>query len=394
MKEKYNKKTDTRENIKGKRLHSDISGIQGMSIRGFKYFLVVVDDASRMYWVSLLKTKETNEVLNILKQIIASVELQSGNKLCYMRADNGKSEFGPAFTDFLKERGTQFEPCPPYKHSMNGVAERAIGLLSTYARSMLFEAQLPHQFWDYAIEHAAWIRNRVPTSALPFGPVHSSTGKWNIPHAAWYERPPKLDNLRPFGCVATLVYPKALMPQKWTPKTREGTSIFIGMRGESIHKMLFIATLQLWESADAKVDEYTYATVSLSHGKANVPTQQAPGSTCEYLPKPIVGRPKGVRQRRVEFASEGVMTEESRIQDNASWNTRYTPQHIGTLNRESAETSEETLTRPRYLHQSTKNLVSQDARNAPGELELSSTLAKDAHSVSRGMVTPRDMGIS
>ncbi|KAI1006110.1 hypothetical protein K3495_g2112 [Podosphaera aphanis] len=34
--------------------------------------------------------------------------------------------------------------------------------------------------------------------------------------------------------------------------------------------MLFIATLQLWESADAKVDEYTYATVSLSHGKANV----------------------------------------------------------------------------------------------------------------------------
>ncbi|KAI0994010.1 hypothetical protein K3495_g14173 [Podosphaera aphanis] len=154
MKERFNKKTDTREHIKGRRLHADIAGIQGTSIKGFKYFLVVVDDATRMYWVSLLHTKETKEVLNLFKQIIVMVEIQSENKVWYIRADNGKSEFGPAFTDYLKERGTQFEPCPPYKHLMNGVAERAIGILATYARSMLFEAQLPHQFWDYAIEHA------------------------------------------------------------------------------------------------------------------------------------------------------------------------------------------------------------------------------------------------
>ncbi|KAI0998284.1 hypothetical protein K3495_g9912 [Podosphaera aphanis] len=138
--------TDTRKHIKEKRLHSDISGIQGMSIRGFKFFLVVVDDASRMYRVSLRQTKETNEVLNILMQFIATVELQSGNKLCSMRANNGKSESGPPFTEFLKERGTQFELCPPYKHSMNGVPERTVGSLATYATAMLFEAQLPHQF--------------------------------------------------------------------------------------------------------------------------------------------------------------------------------------------------------------------------------------------------------
>ncbi|KAI0999284.1 hypothetical protein K3495_g8913 [Podosphaera aphanis] len=244
MKERFNKKTDTREHIRGRRLHADISGIQGVPVKGFKYFLVVVDDASRMYWASLLQTKEMKEVMNTLKQIIATVELQCGNKVWYVRADNGKSEFGSAITDFLKERGTQFEPCPPYKHSMNGVAERAIGILSTYARSMLFEAQLPHQLWDYAIEHAVWIRNRVPTSALPFGPNDSVTSKWNIPHAVWYEKLPKLQNLRPFGCVATLAYPKALVPQKWSPNTREGTSIFVEMRGESIHKLLFIATLQ------------------------------------------------------------------------------------------------------------------------------------------------------
>ncbi|KAI0991099.1 hypothetical protein K3495_g17088, partial [Podosphaera aphanis] len=166
---------------------------------------------------------------------------------------------------------------------------------------MLFEAQLPHQFWDYAIEHSVWIRNRVPTSALPFGQNNCASSKWSIPHSVWYDKLPKLDNLRSFGCVATIVYPKALLPQKWNPSTREGTSIFVGLRGESIYKLLHVATLQGWESADAKIDEYTYATVRLGQeNTANTPIQQAQGRNLEYIPKPIVGRPKGVKQRRTD----------------------------------------------------------------------------------------------
>ncbi len=112
MKERFNKKTDTREYVKGRRLHADISGIQGVSVRGFRYY-PVVDDASWMYWVTLLKSKETNELLNISKQIITMVELQCENKVRYFRADNGKSELSLTFTELLKERGIQFEPCPP-----------------------------------------------------------------------------------------------------------------------------------------------------------------------------------------------------------------------------------------------------------------------------------------
>ncbi|KAI1002157.1 hypothetical protein K3495_g6041 [Podosphaera aphanis] len=81
MKERFNKKTGTRECVKGRRLHADISGIQGVSVRGFRYYLIVVDDASRIYWVTLLKSNETKEVLNILRQIITMVELQYENKV-------------------------------------------------------------------------------------------------------------------------------------------------------------------------------------------------------------------------------------------------------------------------------------------------------------------------
>ncbi|KAI0993276.1 hypothetical protein K3495_g14908, partial [Podosphaera aphanis] len=300
LKENFNKKTDNRQHMKARRLHADISGIQGLSIRGFKYFLIVVDDATRMYWIRLLKTKNMVESSRALREIIATIELESGEKVVYFRADNGKSEFGTEFTNMLTERGIQFEPCPPYKHSMNGVAERAIGLISTYARSMLYESQLPSQFWDYAVEHAVWIRNRMPTSSLPFGPSNSASSKSIIPYSAWHERPPKLVLLRPFGCVSTLMYPKSLHPQKWTPNIRNGTSIFVGLRGESIHKLISLETLQMWESADAKVDEYSYAVVNLNQENgADNPLQAIEVTPTEYVPMPIVGRPKGVRQKRV-----------------------------------------------------------------------------------------------
>jgi hypothetical protein len=47
MKESFNKKTDNRAKKKLVRLHCDISGIQVKSICGFRYFLVVTDDATR-----------------------------------------------------------------------------------------------------------------------------------------------------------------------------------------------------------------------------------------------------------------------------------------------------------------------------------------------------------
>jgi hypothetical protein len=47
QKESFNKKTDNRSTVKLGRLHCDISGIQDVSIRGYKYYLLVVDDATR-----------------------------------------------------------------------------------------------------------------------------------------------------------------------------------------------------------------------------------------------------------------------------------------------------------------------------------------------------------
>ena len=47
QKESFNKKTDNRSTVKLGRLYCNISGIQDVSIRGYKYYLLVVDDATR-----------------------------------------------------------------------------------------------------------------------------------------------------------------------------------------------------------------------------------------------------------------------------------------------------------------------------------------------------------
>ena len=48
MKESFNKKTDKREGRRVKRLHADLSGYYLASVQGFRYFLVISCDASRI----------------------------------------------------------------------------------------------------------------------------------------------------------------------------------------------------------------------------------------------------------------------------------------------------------------------------------------------------------
>ena len=64
--------------------------------------------------------------------------------------------------------GIIFKPCPPYKHSLNSVSERGIYTIDYKIRSLLFNTDLPPEFWDYTIEYIVYIKNYVPIAALLF----------------------------------------------------------------------------------------------------------------------------------------------------------------------------------------------------------------------------------
>ena len=169
MKESFNKTTDNRQQTKVRRLHADISGIKVKSLRGFRYFLLVCDDATREIWVALLRDKSAGEVVPKFRELLSLIEKESGCECVFVRSDNGKGEFGAVFQELLAQKAIQFEPSPAYEHALNGVIERAMGKVNTKILSMLFHAKLSNIFWDYAAEHAVWLLNRLPTTALPYG---------------------------------------------------------------------------------------------------------------------------------------------------------------------------------------------------------------------------------
>lgn len=69
-------------------VHADVCGaMENKSIGGARYFLLFVDDFSRMNFIYFLKHK--NEVFKIFKEFRAKVENQQNKKIKILRTDNG-----------------------------------------------------------------------------------------------------------------------------------------------------------------------------------------------------------------------------------------------------------------------------------------------------------------
>jgi hypothetical protein len=92
--------------------------------------------------VKLLKTKSTNKVYLALNKIRKRAKRLTSKKCIYFKANNSTSEFGYTFQESLIINSVQFEPSLIYKHSLNRVIERAIGIIAIIIRSIIYKAKL------------------------------------------------------------------------------------------------------------------------------------------------------------------------------------------------------------------------------------------------------------
>lgn len=82
-------------------VHCDIWGPYHVeSYTGYKYFLILVDDCSRVTWVYLLKHK--SDAALVIQRFFTMVETQFKTKIKVFRSDNAPEL---AFTDMFVERG-------------------------------------------------------------------------------------------------------------------------------------------------------------------------------------------------------------------------------------------------------------------------------------------------
>ncbi|GFT33270.1 retrovirus-related Pol polyprotein from transposon TNT 1-94 [Trichonephila clavipes] len=142
-------------------LHADLCGPINIETHGgAKYFMVIVDDFSGMYFTYFLKNKY--EVFDIFSQFKAKYENLTDKRIKKIRTDNGLEFVNEQLDTYLANSGIFHEKTIPYNSESNGKAERANRVLLERARSLLYESKLPVKFWAEAINCSTQVSNVTP----------------------------------------------------------------------------------------------------------------------------------------------------------------------------------------------------------------------------------------
>lgn len=120
---KPHKAVDERHTTLFELIHSDLCELNGVLTRGGKkYFMTLIDDATRSCYIYLLKTKDV--ALERYKTSRVEVENQLEKKIKRVRSDRAMEYFSNEFDLFCLENGIIHERTPPYSPQSNGVAKR------------------------------------------------------------------------------------------------------------------------------------------------------------------------------------------------------------------------------------------------------------------------------
>ena len=88
--------------------------------------------------------------------------------------------------------------------------------------------------WDYAIEYAIQLKNRVLTAALLFGDEDINVAISITLYKAFISNYPDFDKLQVFGYKAVLYKIEVEYPTTFKPYIKDKTWIFIRIKGNSI----------------------------------------------------------------------------------------------------------------------------------------------------------------
>ena len=93
------------------------------------------------------------------------VELETGNKIRFLRSDRGGEYLSEDFISFCSNIGIVRELIQAHIPQQNGVSKRHNRTIMERAQSMSHDCQLPIFLWTEAIAMATYLINRSPTKA-------------------------------------------------------------------------------------------------------------------------------------------------------------------------------------------------------------------------------------
>jgi hypothetical protein len=240
----YPKKSSNKATELFETVHSDVCGPMGVKSFGkSQYFVTFIDEYSRYTEVYFLKSKD--EVMEKFKQYVNQVE-KLGKRVKNLRSDNGGEYCSKAFDEYLKAKGITHQTTVPYCPEQNGIAERMNRTLVEAARSMMFHAGMPKEFWAEAIHTASYVHNRSPTSSL----------KEVTPYERMFGQKPDVSNLRVFGCIAFKHIPDA---KRRKLDKKSSKCVFVGYpEGTKGYKLYDLEKKSFVRSRDIVFQERTF----------------------------------------------------------------------------------------------------------------------------------------
>jgi len=169
-------------------IHCDIwGGYRVKSLSGARYFLTIVDDASRGVWVYLMNEK--SEASQLLMDFCVMVETHFGTKVKNFRSDNGYEFTSNLMKKFYREKGIIHQTTCVDTLQQNSRVERKHRHILNVARALRFQAYLPLEFCGECVLTAAYLINRTPTAIL----------NWKTPYEILFNDKPSYEHLCIFG---------------------------------------------------------------------------------------------------------------------------------------------------------------------------------------------------
>ena len=169
-----------------------------MTHNGYRFFLTIVDDNSRMTWVYLLKFK--SDVFHILQSFLSLVQTLFKKQVKRVWSDNETEFFNKECTELFSKQGIVHESSCPYTPQQNGVAERKHWHVLEVSRALRFHGHIPLRFWGECVFAVVYLIFRLPTTIL----------KGKIPYEVFHKVKAKIDHLKTLGCLCYVTrVPKA-----------------------------------------------------------------------------------------------------------------------------------------------------------------------------------------
>lgn len=139
-------------------VHMDVWGPSPVaSNKGFRYFLLVIDDFTRYNWLFPLHYK--SEVKTAITHFKAYVVTQFQTSIQTVRSDNGGEFVNHFLLHLFLSHGIVHQTTAPHTPEQNGVVERKYRHLIETTIALLLQAQLPTVFWLESLTTVVYLAN-------------------------------------------------------------------------------------------------------------------------------------------------------------------------------------------------------------------------------------------